>query len=72
MPDITVNRDGFDRMVRQLGIESDRELARRMSMDVSTVSRVRSGKAAPGRRFIAAALKLFGTGWFNALFQVVD
>jgi len=70
--DIIVRTDGFDRMGRQLGIESNRDLARRMHMDVSTVTRVLSGDAKPGRRFIAHALRLYGTGWFNALFQVVD
>jgi transcriptional regulator with XRE-family HTH domain len=72
MPDIEVNREGFTEFQRRQGIESERELARRMGMNVSTVSRALSGKSAPGRQFIAAALRLFGSGWFNALFTVVD
>jgi hypothetical protein len=72
VPDIVVNLDGFTKWRRRLGIDTDRELARRMGMNVATVSRALSGKAAPGRRFIAAALKLFGVAWFSELFNVVD
>ena len=70
--DIIVRTDGFDRMGQRIGIKSNRDLAERMRMNVSTVTRVLSGEAKPGRRFIAHALRLYGDGWFNALFQVVD
>jgi transcriptional regulator with XRE-family HTH domain len=72
VPDIAVNRDGFYQFQRRLGIETERDLAKRMGMDAATVSRALSGKARPGRRFIAASLRLFGEGWFNALFKVID
>jgi hypothetical protein len=72
VPDIEVNRAGFLRLGHRIGIESERDLARRMGMNHATVSRALSGQAAPGRRFIAASLKLFGHGWFGELFTVID
>ena len=51
-------------------LKTDSELARRMQMDPGQVSRVLRG-AAPGERFIAGLLSVFGVDFFADLFEVV-
>ena len=72
MPSLKIDQDGLARLRKQLGSPTNDALARKMKVDSATVSRVLSGKSAPGTRFIAGALLAFGTAWFSDLFQVVD
>ena len=51
-------------------LRTDQELARRMNMDQGQVSRVLRG-AAPGARFIAGILDVFGIEFFQDLFAVI-
>lgn len=53
------------------GITTDAALAERMGMDPATVSRVLSGRNAPGPRFMAALVGCF-PGWdLDDLFEVI-
>jgi len=54
------------------GITTDAALAARMGMDPATVSRVLSGRAAPGPKFMAALVSCF-PGWdLDDLFEVIE
>lgn len=53
-------------------LDTKRDLARRMNVNESTVSRVLLGHTAPGEQFIAALLKAFPHLDFYDLFEVVD
>jgi transcriptional regulator with XRE-family HTH domain len=72
MPDIALNQEGLKALRRKQGIYSDQDLAKRLGVDIATVSRVMAGKAAPGRKFIACALRYFGVAQFTELFTVTD
>ncbi|VEW13512.1 Uncharacterised protein [Brevibacterium casei] len=52
-------------------LETDTALARRMGMDPATVSRVLSGKNAPGPRFMASLVACFPGFDLDDLFEVV-
>jgi len=60
----------FRRIARD-GLEVDAEFAKRIGVNPGQVSRVLKGKSAPGTRFIAGCLELFGIECFADLFQVV-
>ncbi|MFJ1510919.1 helix-turn-helix domain-containing protein [Cellulosimicrobium funkei] len=57
---------------RLAGIDTDQELARRIDMDPSSVSRILKGNQAPGPRFIAGLVVIFGVDLFPDLFEVVE
>lgn len=57
---------------RLAGITTDLELAARINVDPSTVSRVLNGTQAPGPRFIAGLVQTFGVDLFPDLFEVID
>jgi len=56
---------------RLAGIDLDHQLATRINVDATTVSRVLTGKSAPGPRFIAGCIEAFGADCFSDLFVVV-
>jgi transcriptional regulator with XRE-family HTH domain len=52
------------------GLDVDATFAERIGVNAGQVSRVLSGKSAPGTRFIAGCLDLFGVECFADLFEV--
>jgi transcriptional regulator with XRE-family HTH domain len=72
MPTLRINHEGFDEACTSAGLYNKKAIARRMEIDQATLSRVTNGQATPGPRFIAGALRAFGTSWFAQLFKVVD
>lgn len=54
------------------GLTTDDAVAKAMGIDPGTLSRVLTGKSAPGERFIAGALTAFSEVDFEDLFEVVD
>jgi transcriptional regulator with XRE-family HTH domain len=52
------------------GIDADTEFAAQIGVNPGQVSRVLGGKSAPGTRFIAGCLELFGIECFADLFSV--
>jgi len=71
MRTLTINRAGFAELREQFGVGNDKDLATRMEIDPGTVSRVLSGKSAPGPLFIAAVLLTFPVK-FERVFDVID
>jgi hypothetical protein len=69
---IVLRPDGLAWLKEQHGITSDKELALRVGIYQSNLSRVLKGNAEPGTNFIAGALNAFG-GWrnFDTLFEIV-
>lgn len=68
---LALKTEALDKMRRLAGINTDVELARRIGVDPGNLSRVLSGKAAPGPKTIAGLMQTFGTEWFPDLFEVV-
>lgn len=68
---LALKTDGLNKIRKLAGIETDKQLAELIGMDAATVSRVLGGKAAPGPKFIAGLIQVFGTEWFADLFVVV-
>ena len=71
MASIEVNKPGLAKVRRLAGLGLDHEFAARISVDATTVSRVLTGKSAPGARFIAGCVEAFGADCFTDLFVVV-
>lgn len=53
-------------------ITTDKGFAKLIEVHPATVSRVLTGQCAPGERFIAGVLKLFGVENFADLFAVIN
>lgn len=68
---LALKLDGLAKVRKLAGIDTDVELARRAGIDAGNLSRVLSGKAAPGPKFVAGLMDTFGTEWFADLFEVV-
>lgn len=68
---IELNRQGLAKVRRLAKIEFDHQLAALIKVDATTVSRVLTGKCAPGARFIAGCIEAFGADCFSDLFVVV-
>lgn len=68
---LALRPEGLQKCRRLAGIEVDKDLAARMRIDGGQLSRVLLGKSAPGPRFIAGLLEVFGTEWFDDLFVVL-
>lgn len=58
------------RRIAKDGLEVDAVFAERIGVNPGQVSRVLKGKSAPGTRFIAGCLELFGIECFADLFSV--
>lgn len=72
MARIALRRDQlakFRRIARN-GIEVDAAFAEKIGVNAGQVSRVLAGKSAPGTRFIAGCLELFGIECFADLFTL--
>jgi transcriptional regulator with XRE-family HTH domain len=68
---IRLRKDQLAKFRRLSGITTDDALATRMGVNAATVSRVLRGTAAPGERFIAGLLLVFGIECFPDLFEVI-
>lgn len=68
---IRLRRDAFAKAARLAGYTSDYALAHAMSVNRSTVSRVKAGQLAPGTAFIGGALATLAPMDFSDLFEVV-
>lgn len=68
---LKLNPAGMKKIRRLAGIDLDHQLATRINVDATTVSRVLTGKSAPGPRFIAGCIEAFGADCFSDLFVVV-
>lgn len=62
----------LDKYMRISGIGSRAELARRMGMATSSVTRVLAGQYRPGEAFISGLMRAFPDLDFEDLFEVVD
>lgn len=70
MPSITLNSASLNKLKRGAKIPSDHQLAIRAGIHPSQYARVAAGKCAPGNRFIAGMLIVFGQDRFSDLFTV--
>lgn len=72
MATISLRRDRLNdfRQLKGEGLEVDAAFAERIGVNPGQVSRVLRGISAPGTRFIAGCLELFGTKFFADLFTV--
>lgn len=70
MARLILNIEELDRRRDQLGITTGQELAQRIGVHPAQVSRVLAGGSAPGARFIAGLLEVFGKDSFAALFDI--
>jgi transcriptional regulator with XRE-family HTH domain len=68
---VRLRLERLDERARALGLETDAQLAAHLGLDRAGISRLRSGDANPGERFIAAALGELGVP-FEYLFEIVD
>lgn len=76
MATLRLRKDQLDRLrrvTRTVGGEllTDKELAARIGIHPSNLHRVLAGKAAPGTKFIAGLLDVFGIEWFADLFEIL-
>lgn len=69
---LRLRKDKLASYRRLAGIDTDLELARRINMDPSSISRILKGNQAPGPRFIAGLVITFGADLFPDLFEVVE
>ena len=70
-PYVRLRLDRFDERARVLDLANDSEIARKLGLDRAAISRVRSGEAQPGERFIAAAVSTLGVS-FEYLFEIAQ
>ncbi|CAM3429435.1 helix-turn-helix domain-containing protein [Tsukamurella tyrosinosolvens] len=68
---LRINPVGLAKIRRLTQTSLDREFAEKIRVDPGTVSRVLTGKAAPGPKFIAGCVEAFGSDCFTDLFDVV-
>ncbi|WP_433658085.1 helix-turn-helix domain-containing protein [Nocardia sp. CA-128927] len=69
---LALKHEGLAKIRRLAKIEQDSRLAELMHIDPATISRVLRGKAAPGVRFIAGIVDVFGSEWFDEVFEVIS
>lgn len=68
---LALRPEGLKKIRRLAQIHTDKELALRIGIDPGQLSRVLTGKSAPGPRFIAGCIDAFGSDCFEDLFLVV-
>lgn len=71
MATLRLRKDRLATYRRLAKIETDGKLAEQIGVHPATVSRILHGTQAPGPRFIAGLVVLFGTDLFADLFEVV-
>ena len=62
----------LDKYMRLSGITTRAELARRMGMATSSVTRVLAGQSRPGETFVSRLISAFPDLEFDDLFEVID
>jgi hypothetical protein len=62
---------GLLKLRKQGLVPGDRDLAKALQVDYTTVHRVLNGATKPGERFIAGVVYAFGPEWFASLFEAV-
>lgn len=73
MATLTINHEGLARLRKDAKAPvTNNGLARLLGVDKATVSRVLSGRAVPGPRFIVGSLRAFGTVLFSDVFLVTE
>lgn len=65
---IDLNLDEFERLCREQGLTTNKQIGDALGLDASTVSRTRSGQQTPGALFIDGTLALFGADAYPRLF----
>lgn len=69
---LKLRTDQLQKFRRLREINSDAELARRMGVDASTVSRVIQGRQAPGPKFMGALVLCFPGIGLDDLFEAIE
>lgn len=67
---LTLNLEALEHRRRGAALSTDSQLARFIGVDPATVSRVISGRSAPGTKFIAGMVRAFGIDAFGDLFII--
>ena len=67
---VALNHAGLAKIRKLAGLHTNKELAERIDVDTSTVSRVLAGKTSPGPTFIAGCVAAFGAECFEDCFIV--
>lgn len=68
---LSINEEGLNRLREDYRLPLDKDLATRIGVNKSTLSRVLEGKSRPGDRFIASILTAFPVK-FEDIFDVVE
>jgi transcriptional regulator with XRE-family HTH domain len=72
LAEIKVRKDKLAELRAVAELDSDAELARKMGVNQSSLTRVIHGNAQPGNKFIAGLLQAFGgEQWFERLFILI-
>jgi transcriptional regulator with XRE-family HTH domain len=67
---LTLRRDNLKKFRRLANLEVDAHFAERIDVHPGQLSKVLHGKSAPGTRFIAGCLQVFGVDTFADLFAL--
>ncbi len=72
MPNIIIRPGGREKIHQHCGVSRDMDLASHVGLHRGQVSKVLSGKHAPGNRFIAGVIDRCGLKWaFDNVFEIV-
>lgn len=72
VPSLAIRPDGPQMIRQHCGVTRDRDLAEHIGLHPGQVSRVLSGKHAPGNRFIAGVVDRCGIKFaFDHVFQIL-
>jgi len=73
-PTLRLIEDGWDRNIARLHLQNESEdgVAEAVGINAVTIWRVKTGKAAPGPKFIASALKTMRGARFEELFEITE
>lgn len=71
MATIAIRTERFEELLRERGIDSNTNAGTLIGINHSVISRLRTGEAQPGTKFIANALRTFAVP-FDELFEIDD
>ncbi|GAA5229212.1 helix-turn-helix domain-containing protein [Arthrobacter cryoconiti] len=72
MAQLELRKDKLRQYRKLTKLDTDQQFATAIGVNAATVSRVLSGTSAPGARFIAGLVDVFGVELFGDLFNVLD
>lgn len=73
MPTIIIRPNGPDEIRKHCGVTRDMDLAEHIGLHRGQISRVLSGKHAPGNKFIAGVIERCGLKFaFSHVFEVIS